>query len=118
MPGTTLPGAERPAPLALTSEENLPRAVAPTPSPWRRAVPSRVDVAAIRKASCGQERTAEPARTSCEPSRSYALVGSSFLGVTGLLVCHRWLWMVMASTLADNVFAGMWLNCFLSELYL
>lgn len=48
----------------------------------------------------------------------YALVGRSFLGVIGLLVCHRWLWMVIASTLADNVLAGMWLNCFLSELYL
>lgn len=48
----------------------------------------------------------------------YALVGKSFLGVTGLLVCHKWLWMVIASTLADNVLAGMWLNCFLSELYL
>lgn len=49
---------------------------------------------------------------------SYALVGNSFLGVTGLLACHKWLWMVMASTLADKVLAGMWLNCFLSELYL
>lgn len=48
----------------------------------------------------------------------YALVGKSFFGVTGLLVCHRWLWMVIASTLADKVLAGMWLNCFLSELYL
>lgn len=48
----------------------------------------------------------------------YALVGKSFLGVTGLLVCHKWLWMVIASTLADKVLAGMWLNCFLSELYL
>lgn len=51
-------------------------------------------------------------------SAAYALVGKSFLGVTGLLVCHKWLCMVIASTLADKVLAGMWLNCFLSELYL
>lgn len=42
----------------------------------------------------------------------------SFLGVPCFLVCHRWLAMVMASTLADMVLAGIWLNCFLSELYL
>lgn len=53
-----------------------------------------------------------------ERTRPYALAGSSFLGVAGRLLCHRWLWMVMASTLADSVLAGMWLNCFLSELYL
>lgn len=44
--------------------------------------------------------------------------GTTFFGVAGFLVCHRWLWMVTASTLADMVLAGIWLNCFLSELYL
>lgn len=41
-----------------------------------------------------------------------------FLGVPCFLFCHRWLAMVIASTLADIVFAGIRLNCFLSELYL
>lgn len=73
-----------------------------------------------RRDLCRQEaRSAKPPAASCGPHpRPYARVGSSFLGVTGLLACHRWLWMVIASTLADNVLAGMWLNCFLSELYL
>lgn len=44
--------------------------------------------------------------------------GTTFFGVAGFLVCQRWLWMVTASTLADMVLAGIWLNCFLSELYL
>lgn len=35
-------------------------------------------------------------------SQLYALVGSSFFGVTGLLACHKWLWMVIASTLAES----------------
>lgn len=73
-----------------------------------------------RRDFCRPEgRRAKPPAAFCGPrSRPYAFVGNSFLGVTGLLVCHRWLWMVIASTLADNVLAGMWLNCFLSELYL
>lgn len=52
------------------------------------------------------------------PPSYYAFAGKSFFGVTGLLLCHKWLWMVIASTLAESVLAGMWLNCFLSELYL
>lgn len=41
-----------------------------------------------------------------------------FFGAEGRLGCHRWLWMVSASTLTDMVLAGMRLNCFRSELYL
>lgn len=41
-----------------------------------------------------------------------------FFGTAGRLACHKWLWMVRASTLTDMVLAGITLNCFLSELYL
>lgn len=41
-----------------------------------------------------------------------------FFGTALLLACHRWLWMVRASTLTDTVLAGMTVNCFRSELYL
>lgn len=41
-----------------------------------------------------------------------------FFGTEVFLACHRWLWMVMASTLTDTVLAGMTVNCFRSELYL
>lgn len=48
----------------------------------------------------------------------YVLEGSSFLGVIGFLVCYKWLWMVIVLILVDKVLVGMWLNCFLLELYL
>lgn len=41
-----------------------------------------------------------------------------FFGTVGLLGCHKWLWIVSASTLTDMVLAGIKLNCFRSELYL
>lgn len=41
-----------------------------------------------------------------------------FFGTVGLLGCHKWLWIVSASTLTDMVLAGIRLNCFRSELYL
>lgn len=60
--------------------------------------------------------TNSPVSKSCPAFCHY--LECSFLGVPCFLVCHRWLAIVMASTLADMVLAGIWLNCFLSELYL
>lgn len=61
----------------------------------------------------------------CNPSEPALSPGAGchflvwlFFGTAGRLACHKWLWMVRASTLTDMVLAGITLNCFLSELYL
>lgn len=55
-----------------------------------------------------------------KPARSVGchLDSGFFFGNAGRLACHKWLWIVTASTLADMVLAGITVNCFLSELYL
>lgn len=51
------------------------------------------------------------------PAEAYLGV-PGFLGVLGLLLCHRCAGMVKASTLIDKVLDGMVVNCLRSELYL
>lgn len=61
----------------------------------------------------------DPVGTSSDPGLRWGhLRVWFFFGTEGRLGCHKWLWMVSASTLTDMVLAGIRLNCFRSELYL